>query len=147
MPANLPRSERCSLLQDPDHPLPPNTYKGDCPKDATYIVAKHGGAWDVPNGTPYPVVVEGGAGNDVLTVTGHGGKGVYVDGGAGDDRLTVSTQSDSSFLGTVSDTLLYLRVTHGDGAALIAVGFVIMMCVLGVLCWRALANPRDRRPR
>ena len=81
-------SARCTLSDQPNAPSPP---KGDpCPKGAVYIkTTKNGSEFALPNDSEFPIVFEGGDGDDKVTITGNGAQKIKVSGGAGNDSMTV----------------------------------------------------------
>ncbi|WP_375396247.1 hypothetical protein [uncultured Sphingomonas sp.] len=129
-----PLSEHCSLMARSGGPPKPKERPADCPPDAAYIkTIGKGGAWTLPS-TTFPIVFEGGDGDDKVTVIGNGGKGVLVSGGKGNDSLTV--ESD----------WVWLSNTIGPGASLMLAALVIVLAAIVILAWRAL-TPGDRDPR
>ncbi|WP_395331023.1 hypothetical protein WBP06_01165 [Novosphingobium sp. BL-8H] len=87
--ASEPLSEHCSLMSKPGGPPKPATRPPDCPKDAAYIKTVGGGSWTLPSNAPFPIVFEGGDGDDKVTVVGQSKGGVMVFGGKGNDSLLV----------------------------------------------------------
>jgi len=98
-----PFSERCSFMENPGMKERPP----ECPKDAAYI--KTDGGTSIWHLGKFPIVVEGGEGNDDVKIVGGDG-GILVDGGKGSD--TVSVKSESVFLAELlgPDRLFILAV-------------------------------------
>jgi len=126
-----PLSEHCSLMAKPGGPPKAQTQPADCPKDGIYIktAAKNGGI-TLPPGSPFPIVVEGGDGNDSVTVIGPQHMPITVSGGKGDDNITVKSEWIWAVDKLTPTGVLFL-------AALL-----IVLATLAVIVWRALA-PRD----
>lgn len=79
-------SDHCSLMMHPER----TTRPADCPEDASYIISSEaGGQFKLPANAPFPLVFDGGEGDDKVTVVGEGDKGVLVLGGKGNDSLMV----------------------------------------------------------
>ena len=130
---HLPRSERCSLMAKPGDPPAPKTRPADCPKDAAYIkTTDAGGSLTLPD-APFPLVFEGGDGNDSVTVRGNASHGIIVAGGKGDDSLLVEGTSMPLSLEAVPVWAVVLL-----GALLIT------FATIAVLGWRALGNASRR---
>ncbi|MFC0687543.1 hypothetical protein [Novosphingobium clariflavum] len=87
--ANEPLSEHCSLLSKPGGPPRPADRPADCPKDAAYIKPVGAGTSTLPGNAPFPIVFEGGDGDDKVTLVGQSKAGVMVFGGKGNDSLLV----------------------------------------------------------
>ena len=86
--SQAPLSARCTLSDQPNAPSPPEG--GLCPKDAVYIkTTKNGSDFALPSNSEFPIIFEGGDGNDKVTITGNGAQKIKVSGGAGDDSMTV----------------------------------------------------------
>lgn len=89
---NEPLSEHCSLMAHPERTVRPS----DCPEDAAYIrVGNQGGSYALNPITPFPLVVEGGDGNDQVIVNGTPRNPVIIDGGRGDDRVIMQNERGS----------------------------------------------------
>jgi hypothetical protein len=153
-----PLSERCSVMKHPERPVP-----SDCPKDALYITTTdEGGASDLYPITPFPIVIEGGAGNDDVTVIGPAKNPVLIDGGKGNDSVTVHGEGASPpgqenlVMGPAQDQGGHQsQIVHKDGPLpnfpLTPVGMtflgalLITFATIGVIGWRALmGNGVDR---
>lgn len=109
----------------------------DCPEDAVYIRnSDEGGEYVLNPVAPFPVVIEGGAGNDNVTVVGEAQNPVLIDGGKGDDAVivqddgTLADQNPSSWImaSLPAESLTFLGV------------FLITFAVIAVLGWRALGS-------
>ena len=117
-------------MAHPGGPPAPARLPADCPKDAAYIrTVGKGGHWTLPNNGAFPIVFEGGDGNDSVTVIGRDGKGVLVYGGRGDDRLTVQARWS------------YTLDRVGPPVALLLAGLAIVLAAVATIAWRAL-SPR-----
>lgn len=155
-----PLSERCSVMKHPERPVP-----SDCPKDALYIkTTDEGGASDLYPITPFPIVIEGGAGDDDVTVIGPAKNPVLIDGGKGNDSVTVNGDGASPAAQGKSGLVMGPssggqggegRTVHKDQpvpfapptpAGLTLLGaLLIIFATIGVLGWRALTgNGIDR---
>lgn len=155
-----PLSERCSVMKHPERPVP-----GDCPKDALYIrTTDEGGASDLYPITPFPIVIEGGAGDDDVTVIGTAKNPVLIDGGKGNDSVVLHGEGASPagqgkgglVMGPAQDrggnqsqivlkdgTLPALPLTPMGMTFLGAL--LITFATIGVIGWRALmGNGVDR---
>lgn len=127
-------SDHCSLMARPGGPPPPKQRPADCPVDGAYIkMVDKGGKFEIPGSPPFPIVFEGGDGNDALTVRGGPGKGVIFDGGKGNDRMTVGTDS----------VPIQLLDRLGTGGTLVIAALAIVFATIAILGWRALT--RDPR--
>jgi len=151
-----PLSDHCSVMMHPDRKGLPS----DCPKDATYIKnGNEGGSYELHPITPFPLVIEGGTGDDNVTVIGAPKNPVLIDGGSGNDNVVV--QSDGAHPGGEGVGGLIMgpspagqvgegRIVHKDGAfpwaQLTPMGvtflgaLLITFATIGVLGWRALTN-------
>ena len=127
-------SDHCSLMARPGGPPPPKERPADCPKDGAYIkMVDKGGAMSIPGSPPFPIVFEGGDGDDQLTVRGGPGKGVIFDGGKGNDGMTIGSDS----------TPVLLVGQIGAGGMLFLAALAIMLAAIVIIAWRALgANPQ-----
>jgi hypothetical protein len=124
----------------------------DCPEGAVYIRhTDQGGDFVLNPVAPFPIVVEGGAGNDNVTVVGQARNPVIIDGGKGDDSVVVRGGRE----GSASPAGAGGKGPNGaavqdDGASLIGqftpAGLTFVGCVLitfvtiAVIAWRALAG-------
>ena len=127
-------SDHCSLMARPDRPPPPKERPADCPLNGAYIkMVDRGGTLEIPGSPPFPIVFEGGDGNDQLTVKGGPGKGVIFDGGKGNDRMTIGSDPP---LAQVVDRL-------GASGALLIAALALVLATIAILGWRAL----QRDPR
>ena len=153
-----PLSERCSVMKHPERPVP-----SDCPKDALYIITgDEGGTSDLYPITPFPIVIEGGAGNDDVTVIGPAKNPVLIDGGKGNDSVTVHGEGASPpgqgnlVMGPTQDRGGHQsQIVHKDGPLpalpLTPMGMtflgalLITFATIGAIGWRALmGNNVDR---
>lgn len=125
-----PLSEHCDLMAKPGGPPKPASLPADCPKDAAYIKSVGGGAMTIPGNTPFPLVFEGGDGDDKVTVVGSGKAGVLVRGGKGNDSLVIE------------DTSIWLANKLGPSGVLLIVAAMITLTALVVIAWRALRPGR-----
>jgi hypothetical protein len=147
-----PLSERCSVMMNPERPLP-----SDCPKDALYIkTTDSDGAYDLHPITPFPIVVEGGSGNDEVTVIGPAKNPVLIDGGKGNDKVTVQGEGGSPARGGKGGLVMgpsdqrgsQNQIVHKDGPSpavpLTPMGItflgalLIAFATVGAIAWRAL---------
>jgi hypothetical protein len=127
------RSEHCSLMAHPGGPPKPKVRPADCPKDAAYIkTTDAGGKFTLPGDAPFPVVFEGGDGNDSVTVEGSG-HGIIVNGGKGDDSLLVR---DQGMLPSIEGVPAYALLLFG--------ALLVTLAAVAVIGWRALGNTRGR---
>jgi hypothetical protein len=132
MPAE-PLSEHCSLMQRPGGPAKPTARPADCLDDAAYIKTTPGGSrLVIPGDSPYPIVFEGGEGDDKVVVVGDGGRPVLVGGGKGNDALTVQTELD------------WLVGTLGPGGLALLGSAALICALLALIAWRALGPGRHR---
>lgn len=123
-------SEHCSLMAKPGGPPKPATRPADCPPDAAYITAVGGGAMTIPGNAPFPIVFEGGDGDDHVTIVGSGKGGVLVRGGRGDDSLVVH------------DQWTWLARQIGPGGVLLLGLAGIVFAAVVTIAWRALRSNR-----
>lgn len=128
-----PLSQHCSLMAHPERTELP----ADCPEDAVYIRhSDEGGEFVLNPVAPFPVVIEGGAGNDNVTVVGEAQNPVLIYGGKGNDGVvvqndgTVADHNPSSWLiaSLPTESLTFLGV------------FLITFAVIAALGWRALGS-------
>jgi hypothetical protein len=127
-------SDHCDLMAQPGHPPPPKVRPADCPKDGVYIqTTDAGGHWLMHGDPPYPIVFEGGEGNDGVTIVGKTSNPVMMDGGKGDDSLTVIDSWDWALSRLGSHEITFLGATGIVLAALAAIG------------WKALSTKRRSR--
>jgi hypothetical protein len=91
MPKSL--SDHCSLMARSGSLPKPAHRPADCPEGGIYIKgAKESGGITMFGNPAAPVVYEGGDGDDKVVIVGRtGGGGVLVDGGKGNDSLTVQS--------------------------------------------------------
>jgi len=126
-------SDHCSLMARQGGPPKPSVRPADCPKDAAYIKAIGGGAFTIPGSAPFPIVFEGGDGDDKVTVVGDGHAGVLVRGGRGNDSLTV--ESDR----------VWLAERIGSNGLLLIAAMSIAFAALVAIIWRALDTDKPGR--
>jgi hypothetical protein len=125
-----PLSDHCSLMKHPERSVLPS----DCPKDASYIKTGDQGSDSVLHPiTPFPLVIEGGEGNDKVTVIGTPKNPVLIDGGKGNDTVVVQNESARVAWAHVAarmspEGLLFLGVV------------LIVFSAIGALGWRALTS-------
>ena len=143
-----PLSQHCSLMNHPERSVRPS----DCPEGAAYIrTTNEGGDYVLNPITPFPIVIEGGDGNDNVTVVGKARNPVLIDGGRGNDSVVVrggreGSASPAVFGGKGPNG----AVVQDDGASLIGqftpAGLTFVGCVLitfvavAVIAWRALGS-------
>lgn len=121
----------------PGGPPPPKVRPADCPKDGAYIkMVDAGGAMQLPGDPPFPIIFEGGEGNDSVTVLGGPGKGILMDGGKGDDSLTVGDERGL----TIQSVLPVAQLT--PTTTLILGAFAITLAAVVIIAWRMLSPPR-----
>lgn len=120
-------SDHCSLMAQQSEPKP-KVRPADCPKDAAYIKTVDKGGEYTLAGASFPIVFEGGGGDDKVTVVGDGGQGIIVDGGRGNDSLTI--HNGWSFV---------IREI-GPGASLALAALTIVFVTIGLIAWRAQAR-------
>jgi hypothetical protein len=128
--ATEPLSEHCSLMSKPDGPPKPAELPADCPKDAAYV--KWDGDIALSGNKDFPVVIEGGDGNDKITVVGSGKAGVRVDGGGGNDTLTAESE------------WVWLAQQVGPTGLIFVAALGITLATIAMIAWRAL-TPKDQR--
>jgi len=125
----------------------------DCPEGALYIrTTNEGGDYRLNPITPFPIVIEGGDGDDRVTVVGEARNPVLIDGGRGNDRVVVRGGNDGSAspagnAGKAPDSTF---AAAEDSASLAgqftAAGLTFVGCVLitfvavAVIAWRALGS-------
>jgi hypothetical protein len=134
-PVAEPLSEHCSLMAKPGGPAKPAQRPADCPKDAAYIkTVDEGGDFKIPGYAPFPVVFEGGKGDDHVTLIGSGGK-VLVRGGEGNDSLLVKESAP-----------LWQQPFALQGDAIIVIAGLVCGSILsGMLIWRSSSRkPAER---
>lgn len=158
-----PLSEHCSIMAHPER----TTLPSDCPKDAAYIkLTDEGGSSDLHPITPFPIVVEGGAGDDNVTVIGEARNPVLIDGGKGNDSVIVKGGGPAT--GDPAESGLVMgpssdghsgegRVVQKDGALPIEMptpagmtllgAMLIAFATIGALGWRAMMGKRIERFR
>ncbi|PXA86134.1 hypothetical protein DMC47_35420 [Nostoc sp. 3335mG] len=117
----------------PGGPPPPKDLPPDCPPHAAYIKTIGNGHWDIPGTAPFPIVFEGGDGNDSVTVIGQGHQPVIVSGGKGNDSLQVEDRW----------TFFVDRLGPHGVVTLGVVGLVFV--AIAVIAWRALGP--NEQPR
>jgi hypothetical protein len=132
MPERL--SDHCSLMAVPGGPPKPKERPADCPKDGVYIKgANKNGGITIDGPIPYPIIYEGGDGNDSVTIVGGtSDKGIVIDGGKGDDSLTVIDRW-SWFVGHLS-----------PGGALALGSLAIVFAAVTIIAWRALTPDKAK---
>lgn len=124
--ADEPLSEHCSLMSEPGGPAKPAERPTDCPKDAAYI--KGSGGTVHPANAPFPIIFEGGDGNDKVVVVGRAPGGFLMRGGKGNDSLTIE------------DRWTWLAREIGP-SGLITLGVIaITLAALVAISWRALRS-------
>ncbi len=112
-------------MQHPERTSRPS----DCPEGAAYIKTTNEGGTSVLNPiTPFPLVIEGGEGDDKVTVIGTPRTPVLIDGGKGNDSVTLQ------------DEWLWLAGRVNPEAIIILAALLITCTLLGVIGWRALTN-------
>ena len=120
-----PLSDHCSLMKHPERTSRPS----DCPDGATYIrTTNEGGAFVLNPITPFPLVVEGGEGDDKVTVIGTPRNPVLINGGKGNDSVTL--QDEGAWLAGQSTP---------EGIIFLA-ALLITFSTIGLIGWRALTN-------
>lgn len=145
-----PLSEHCSLMRHPERSVLPS----DCPKDATYIrTGDEGGSYQLRPITPFPIVIEGGSGDDNVTVVGTPRNPVMIDGGKGNDHTTVVGASGNPVADAPQESGLIFHSEETQGVEqpgtqeieqLVPAGInflgalLIVFATIGVICWRAL---------
>lgn len=121
-----PLSELCSQMAHPGR----KTLPADCPEGAAYIKTNDAGSDHViPGELGYPVVFEGGEGDDKVTVVGSGGKPVMVSGGKGEDALLVV------------DRQTWLLDSLGPAGTLFLGAAAIVFAAIAIIAWRWLPKP------
>ena len=147
-------SDLCSVMKHPDRKVMPS----ECPKDATYInMGDKGGSSELHPITPFPLVIEGGTGDDHVTVIGEAKNPVLIDGGSGNDSVLVrgegaapaggqsglvmgpSPAAQASDGGTVQGDGAWLPALTPMGLTFLG-ALLIAFATIGVLGWRALAG-------
>ena len=157
-----PLSDLCSIMKHPDRKVMPS----ECPKDATYIkTGNEGGSSELHPITPFPLVIEGGTGDDHVTVVGEAKNPVLIDGGSGNDSVLV--QSDGAAPAEGKGGLIMGpspaaqgsegQTMQNDGAWLLAQltptgltflgALLIAFATIGLLGWRALTGSGAGRYR
>ena len=124
-----PLSEHCSLMMHPERTtLPP-----DCPEGAAYIHnTDKGGDYVLHPITPFPLVIEGGEGEDNVTVVGTPRAPVMIDGGKGNDSVIVQDRV----------TWLVGRLT--PESVIVLGALLIVFATISLLGWRALSTRAAR---
>jgi hypothetical protein len=118
-----PLSEHCSLMMHPERATRPS----DCPPDAVYIkTVDKGGAFEFDADAPFPLVIEGGEGNDKMAIVGTPNNPVLVNGGRGDDEILF--QSNWIWLGEQLNST----------SILLLIALIGTLTVVALLGWRAL---------
>lgn len=124
-----PLFDHCSLMTRPGGPPRPTERPADCPKDGVYIkAAPHNGGATIDGNIPYPVIFDGGDGNDSVTIIGHPANRYIINGGKGDDSLTVQDQA-TWLVGRLSPTATLML-------GVLALGLAAVV----VVAWRALGT-------
>jgi hypothetical protein len=128
----------------------------DCPEGAIYIRnTDAGGDYVLHPITPFPIVIEGGDGDDNVTVVGKARNPVIIDGGRGNDSVVVRGGHEGSGSPTGNGgNGPNSTVDHDDWATLIGqftpAGLTFVGCVLitfvavAAIAWRALGSGSSR---
>jgi hypothetical protein len=104
--------------------LPP-----DCPEGAAYIHNSDKGRDFVLHPiAPFPLVIEGGEGEDNVTVVGTPRNPVIIDGGKGNDSVIVQ------------DRVTWLAGRLSPESVVILAALLIVFATIGLLGWRALST-------
>jgi hypothetical protein len=124
-----PLSRHCSLMAHPER----TTLPADCPEGAVYIRhTDEGGDFVLDPVAPFPIVIEGGKGEDKVTVIGTPANPVLIDGGEGNDSVRLQGQASWLAGRLAPEGMVFL------GALL------IVFATIAVLGWRALSGHRLR---
>lgn len=139
-------------MEHPERSVRPS----DCPEGATYIrTTNEGGDYFLNPIAPFPIVIEGGDGNDNVTVVGKARNPVIIDGGRGNDSVVVRGGREGSGSPTGDGGKgPNSAVVHNAGDSLIGqftpAGLTFVGCVLitfvavAVIAWRALGSGSGR---
>jgi hypothetical protein len=136
-------SDHCSLMKHPERTTRPS----DCPEGGTYVkTTDKGGAFELHPITPFPLIIEGGEGNDKVSVIGTPRNPVLIDGGKGNDEVVVDGGKGHDNVVLQSD---WARVAGhiGPEGLLILGALLIAFATIGLICWRALASVGVGRTR
>ena len=130
----VPLSEHCSLMGRPGGPPPPKQLPPDCPKGAAYIkTTDKGSNFTIRGDAPFPLVFEGGDGNDTLTLVGHHDQQILVSGGKGNDSVRIEDP-------------WAMLVTQLDSQGVVVLGaLALALAAVVIIGWRALGPSADRR--
>lgn len=148
-----PLSQHCSLMAHPER----TTLPSDCPENALYI--KHtdeGGDFALNPIAPFPIVIEGGDGEDNVTVIGTPANPVLIDGGKGNDSVQVQGQASwpanpgMLYGGKGNDSVQaqgqasWLAGQLPSGGLIFLGALLIVFGAIALLGWRALSRDRVR---
>jgi hypothetical protein len=118
-------------MAKPGGPPRPTKLPADCPKDAAYIhvAGSEGVSMHLPS-TDFPLVFEGGDGNDKVILDKSASKGVLVFGGRGNDSLIVES-GWAKFADRIE-----------PASAVFLVTLALALTLVGAIVWRASGPPR-----
>lgn len=130
-------SEHCSLMTRPGGAPKPSVRPSDCPKDAAYIKTTDAGRSFFLRGdvAPFPVVLDGGAGDDKVTVIGAKRGKVLVSGGDGNDSIALV------------DRWSWIASRFTPSELLMLATLFTVCATIALLGWRALGAPADNRKK